>query len=526
MNKKYKFNLGQIYQILDNDKYHEFEVLPVSLFSIIEDPFILNKLKKKSSVWTSEDKSNFAYLFTHYYNKYFCGILYQNDKPDEFGYTGTFYKRLFRKKRNTDSFKQEISLVNAYKQLSDQKQVTLGPNLSSRQVIVVDRDDNFTWNKYDEIINICSFSSIPYPSCIVINESIDENGELKNHFQIQWFLDDYFYSPFWSDSISKDLYNLILKTLTSVFDGDISFKGLFGKNPYCKKLNTLWIRDPDNPYIEFDLFLKDIQSFIKDYEEEEVSNDYCTESISISQKENTYGLSEEEYNCIDWKDIYSRNVTATHATGKRLLQLKNKGINITFNLTRELFIKYENFVASVTGKNRIENNRRINSSVKGVFKFVNKGKGKYDEEDRESSKLTKKYIAASKRLLIEVYKKKGYSQNKISKINGKGYSIATVSRLYNTMKSGLALKLVKEGYNYFKDKENNSKENSVRQEEARKNKLILQFILRLYKELIKLINSNPSLSIVNTLIEKIGGVVDTLSKKFYNNDIEDLYLKI
>ena len=118
---------------------------------------------------------------------------------------------------------------------------------------------------------------------------------------------------------------------------------------------------------------------------------------------------------------------------------------------------------------------------------------------------------------IEIGKKKGYSQNKIADING--YSIATVSRLNKGMSLSQSLQLANEGYKYFKDKEKNSKEGSKRQKEARKNKLILQFILRLYKAISKLLMNNPSLSIINTLIEKTGKVVDSLTRRLYNQNI-------
>ena len=524
--KNYKFNIGQIYQIEGkNNTYHEFDILPLSLTDIIDDPLIIKEFQKDSSKWTKEERSNFAYSFTHYYDKYFCGILYQKDKPGTSKFRGTQYKRLFRKIRNTSNFRQETSLIDAFKQLSDYRQIILGPNLSSRQIIMVDVDDSFTWQKYDEIINICTYNPIPYPSCIIINREYNPNNKTQNHYQILWILDDYFFSPFWSDSISKKLYNLISDTLTSVFGGDIKFQKLFGKNPYCNKgLETLWIRDENNPYIDFDGIIKDMRSFIntydiKNYSEEKIEED--EEEITISDK---YGLSEEEFKCIDWKYIYSRNTGAMKATTKRIFQLKNEGKFISYKELKELFIKYESFIARITGKYDIENNRKINATVRGILRFVNKNYdpsfkkvGKYDEKDRKSSNLTKKYLSASKRVNIEIGKKKGYSQNKIADING--YSIATVSRLNKGMSLSQSLQLANEGYKYFKDKEKNSKEGSKRQKEARKNKLILQFILRLYKAISKLLMNNPSLSIINTLIEKTGKVVDSLTRRLYNQNI-------
>lgn len=528
--KNYKFNIGQIYQIEGKNCYHEFDILPLSLTDIIDDPLILRMMEKNSSKWTKEERSNFAYSFTHYYDKYFCGILYQSDKPGTSNFRGTKYKRLFRKVRNTSNFRQEISLMDAFKQLSDQRQIILGPNLSSRQIFVVDVDDSFTWQKYDEIINICTYNPIPYPSCIIINREYNPNNKTQNHYQIVWILDDYFFSPFWSDSVSKELYNLINDTLTSVFNGDIHFQKLFGKNPYCTKgLETLWIRNENDPYIDFDGFIKDMRAFIstydiKNYSEEKIEED---NEINITDK---YGLSEEEFRCIDWKYIYSRNTGALKATTKRVFQLKNEGKFISYKEIKELFIRYESFIARITGKYNIESNRKINATVKGILRFVNKNYdpsfkkvGKYDEKDRESSKLTKKYLSASKRLNIEIGKKKGYSQNKIANING--YSVATISRLNKNMSLSQSIKLTNEGYKYFKDKEKNSKENSKRQKEARKNKLILQFILRLYKAISKLLMNNPSLSMINTLIEKTGKVVDSLIRRLYNEDINLLLMQ-
>ena len=528
--KNYKFNIGQIYQIEGKNCYHEFDILPLSLTDIIDDPLILRMMEKNSSKWTKEERSNFAYSFTHYYDKYFCGILYQSDKPGTSKYRGTKYKRLFRKVRNTSNFRQEISLIDAFKQLSDQRQIILGPNLSSRQIFVVDVDDSFTWQKYDEIINICTYNPIPYPSCIIINREYNPNNKTQNHYQIVWILDDYFFSPFWSDSVSKELYNLINDTLTSVFNGDIHFQKLFGKNPYCTKgLETLWIRDENDPYIDFEGFIKDMKTFISTYDIKNYSEGKIEEEneINITDK---YGLSEEEFRCIDWKYIYSRNTGALKATTKRVFQLKNEGKFISYKEIKELFIRYESFIARITGKYNIESNRKINATVKGILRFVNKNYdpsfkkvGKYDEKDRESSKLTKKYLSASKRLNIEIGKKKGYSQNKIAHING--YSVATISRLNKNMSLSQSIKLANEGYKYFKDKEKNSKENSKRQKEARKNKLILQFILRLYKAICKLLMNNPSLSMINTLIEKTGKVVDSLVRRIYNEDINLLLMQ-
>lgn len=528
--KNYKFNIGQIYQIEGKNCYHEFDILPLSLTDIIDDPLILRMMEKNSSKWTKEERSNFAYSFTHYYDKYFCGILYQSDKPGTSNFRGTKYKRLFRKIRNTSNFRQEISLIDAFKQLSDQRQIILGPNLSSRQIFVVDVDESFTWEKYDEIINICTYNPIPYPSCIIINREYNPNNKTQNHYQIVWILDDYFFSPFWSDSVSKELYNLINDTLTSVFNGDIHFQKLFGKNPYCTKgLETLWIRNENDPYIDFDGFIKDMRSFISTYDITNYSEEKIEEDneINITDK---YGLSEEEFRCIDWKYIYSRNTGALRATTKRVFQLKNEGKFISYKEIKELFIRYESFIARITGKYNIESNRKINATVKGILRFVNKNYdpsfkkvGKYDEKDRESSKLTKKYLSASKRLNIEIGKKKGYSQNKIANING--YSVATVSRLNKNMSLSQSIKLANEGYKYFKDKEKNSKENSKRQKEARKNKLILQFILRLYKAVCKLLMNNPSLSMINTLIEKTGKVVDSLVRRLYNEDINLLLMQ-
>lgn len=532
--KNYKFNIGQVYQILGKNRDYEFDVLPLNITDIVDDPYIIQVFKQNSSNWTKEEKSIFASSFTYYYDKYFCGILYQSDKPGSKKYKGTQYKRLFRKVRNTSNFRQEISLIDAFKQLSDQRQVILGPNLSSRQIILVDVDEPFTWEKYDEIINICTYNPIPYPSCIIINREYNPNNETQNHYQILWILDDYFFSPFWSDSISKELYNLISDALTSVFKGDHKFQKLFGKNPYCKEgLETLWIRNEDDPYIDFDGFIKDMRAFINAYDIKNYSEEKIEEDDKIySYDSNKYGLSEEEFKCIDWKYIFSRNTGGMKATTKRVFQLKNEGIRITFNDIKDLLIRYETFIARITGKKGPENNRKINATAKGILRFVNKNYdpsfkkvGKYDEKDRKSANLTKKYLSASKRLNIEVGKKRGYSQNKIAKIND--YSIATVSRLNKGMSLNQSLKLANEGYRYFKEKEKNSKEGSKRQKEARKNKLILQFILRLYKAICRLLSNNPSLSMINVLIEKTGKVVDSLTRRLYNEGInlEELLMK-
>ena len=156
-----------------------------------------------------------------------------------------------------------------------------------------------------------------------------------------------------------------------------------------------------------------------------------------------------------------------------------------------------------------------------------KKSSKYDNNDRESSSITKKYLEYGKRVLIEVYKEKGYSQNRISKENGKGYSKATISRIYKNISFNIALNKCKEAFNYFKNKELNSEDGSKRKEDARNNKLIIQFIINLYKTMIKMLNFNPNLTMSDVLLEKVGEVLDILKKKIYNYDIDlkDKFLK-
>lgn len=528
MGRRRKFNTGQIYSISNKE---EFDVHPLSLDSIIENPYILDKLK--SSNWSLEEKITFAYSFTHYYDKNFCGILYQDDKPGSVDFKGTFYKRLFRKQRNTSNFNQEISLIDAYRDLSDYRQVTIGPNLSSRQIFVVDVDKPFTWSEFDKIIFLCDNWKISLPSCIVINTKYNPKNNSQNHYQIMWILDKCFFSPEWKDNLDKRLYDHISDILTDIFGGDKNYKKLFAKNPYCTKgIDTLWIYDENNPYIDRDIFVEEIRRTQYEVEKTDLPIEGMVEDNNISIDDSN--LTEEEIKCINWKDIYSRNVCALNATTKRCFQLKNKGENVNFNHIKELFIKYEYFVANITGKYNIESSRKINASCKGILNFLNKNydpsfkkSSKYDNNDRESSSITKKYLEYGKRVLIEVYKKKGYSQNKISKENGKGYSKATISRIYNNISFNIALNKCKEAFNYFKNKELNSEDGSKRKEEARNNKLIIQFIINLYKTMIKMLNFNPNLTMSDVLLEKVEEVLDILKKKIYNYDIDlkDKFLK-
>ena len=115
------------------------------------------------------------------------------------------------------------SLREAFLAHPEYEQVFSGLTHNQRDVLVLDFDETYTELFRDEVFAKCDNLSIPIPSYIEVHE----NG----HWQVGWWLDDYF-SQFNMDDTPHIEYNLLVATFAAMFGSDSHFTGGWIKNPF------------------------------------------------------------------------------------------------------------------------------------------------------------------------------------------------------------------------------------------------------------------------------------------------------
>lgn len=129
------------------------------------------------------------------------------------------------------------SLHSAFKCASGQRQVFTGLNHLRRDLVVADVDCHECLHSQDQqwaidhIFKTCECFDIPFPSYV---EFHNDSG----HYQIGWYLEEYFVNYGYDNQITSE-YRILTRWLAELFGGDSSFKGGNIKNPF-HVLNTAY----------------------------------------------------------------------------------------------------------------------------------------------------------------------------------------------------------------------------------------------------------------------------------------------